>query len=151
MKENKAGATVVSAYGYTVNSLGQRTDVSQTGTAFPATRSIAITRSQTNCEPSIWTKGLIGRAGTFPGQKGVSWGQVLHCNISPISPPQTPVSHRDSPAVGLGGYLENGAVTAVTTNNGADTTSYTYDKMGRTLATTLPDDTITHIEMGSHL
>lgn len=44
----------------------------------------------------------------------------------------------------IGGYLENGAVTSVTTNNGADTTAYTYDVMGRTTVTTLPDASTTH-------
>ena len=39
-KENKAGSTVVSDFAYTVNSIGQRSDVSQAGTAFAATRSI---------------------------------------------------------------------------------------------------------------
>ncbi|MEP2775034.1 MAG: RHS repeat-associated core domain-containing protein [Luteolibacter sp.] len=40
-KENKVGATLVSGYTYTVNALGQRMDVSQAGTAFAASRSIA--------------------------------------------------------------------------------------------------------------
>jgi len=40
-KENKAGTTVVSDYGYGVNNLAQRTGVSQDGTAFAAARSIA--------------------------------------------------------------------------------------------------------------
>jgi hypothetical protein len=35
-----------------------------------------ITISQTNSEPSIWIKGLIGRVGTFPGQKGESAAPV---------------------------------------------------------------------------
>jgi len=39
-KENKAGATVVSDYGYTVNAIGQRTALSQSGSAFAATRSV---------------------------------------------------------------------------------------------------------------
>jgi RHS repeat-associated protein len=41
LKENKVGTTVVSAYGYTVNSLGQRMNVSQTGTAFASNRNVA--------------------------------------------------------------------------------------------------------------
>ncbi len=40
-KENKVGSTVVSKYEYSVNHLGQRTNVSQTGSAFAASRSIA--------------------------------------------------------------------------------------------------------------
>ncbi len=40
-KENKAGTTVVSRYDYTVNGLGQRTNVSTSGSAFPATPSWA--------------------------------------------------------------------------------------------------------------
>ena len=39
-KENKVGTTVVSGYTYSVNAIGQRTDVSQSGTAFAAARSI---------------------------------------------------------------------------------------------------------------
>jgi len=39
-KENKAGATVVSDYGYTVNAIGQRTALSQSGSAFAAARSV---------------------------------------------------------------------------------------------------------------
>ncbi|MES2995173.1 MAG: RHS repeat-associated core domain-containing protein [Verrucomicrobiota bacterium] len=35
-KENKVGTTTVSKYQYTVNSLGQRTALAQTGSAFPA-------------------------------------------------------------------------------------------------------------------
>ncbi|MCP4967926.1 MAG: RHS repeat protein, partial [bacterium] len=42
------------------------------------------------------------------------------------------------------GRHDNGAVTSVETNNGADTTSYTYDSMGRVTVTTLPDGTTTH-------
>ncbi len=41
MKENKAGATVVSNYLYSVNSIAQRTELSQTGSAFAAARSIS--------------------------------------------------------------------------------------------------------------
>lgn len=41
-------------------------------------------------------------------------------------------------------YTDAGAVTSVTTNGGNDTTSYTYDVMGRRLTTTLPDTTVTH-------
>jgi len=40
-KENNVGETVISAYGYTMNALGQRTHVSQTGTAFASNRSTA--------------------------------------------------------------------------------------------------------------
>jgi len=40
-KENKVGTTVVSAYDYSVNPLGQRTEVAKTGTAFASNRSIA--------------------------------------------------------------------------------------------------------------
>jgi len=40
-KENKAGATIVSNYAYLVNPIGQRTDLTQTGSAFTAARSIA--------------------------------------------------------------------------------------------------------------
>jgi len=40
-KENKAGSTIVSNYAYLVNSIGQRTDLTQTGSAFTAARSIA--------------------------------------------------------------------------------------------------------------
>ena len=40
-KQNKVGTTVISQYDYTVNALGQRTNVSQVGTAFQAVRSIA--------------------------------------------------------------------------------------------------------------
>ncbi|MGJ8635154.1 MAG: hypothetical protein ACSHX7_14655, partial [Luteolibacter sp.] len=39
-RQNKTGTTVVSRYDYTVNAIGQRTDVSQAGTAFAAVRSI---------------------------------------------------------------------------------------------------------------
>ena len=35
-KENKVGSTVISNYDYTVNSIGQRTDVNTSGSAFPA-------------------------------------------------------------------------------------------------------------------
>ena len=38
-KENKAGTTIISKYDYTVNGIGQRTNVSTSGTAFPATPS----------------------------------------------------------------------------------------------------------------
>ena len=41
MKENKAGTSVVSRYDYTVNAIGQRTNVAQTGTAFGSVRDIA--------------------------------------------------------------------------------------------------------------
>lgn len=40
-KKNEVGSTLVSGYDYTVNDLGQRTDLSQTGTAFATARSIA--------------------------------------------------------------------------------------------------------------
>ena len=40
-KENKAGASIVSNYAYDVNAIGQRTDVSQSGTAFATARDIA--------------------------------------------------------------------------------------------------------------
>ena len=40
-RQNKAGTTVVSDYGYTVNEIGQRTDVSQTGSAFQTARDTA--------------------------------------------------------------------------------------------------------------
>jgi YD repeat-containing protein len=40
-KENKVGTTVISAYDYSVNSLGQRTEVAKTGSAFASNRSIA--------------------------------------------------------------------------------------------------------------
>ena len=40
-KENKAGTTIVSNYAYNVNAIGQRTDVSQSGTAFATARDIA--------------------------------------------------------------------------------------------------------------
>ncbi len=39
--------------------------------------------------------------------------------------------------------LPNGAVRSVETNNGADTTSYVYDSMGRVIVTTLPDGNTT--------
>jgi len=42
IKENKVGITTVSKYNYTVNELGQRTTVSQTGTAFAAARGIIL-------------------------------------------------------------------------------------------------------------
>jgi RHS repeat-associated protein len=41
-------------------------------------------------------------------------------------------------------YLENGAVTSVTTNGGSDTTSYTYDAMGRVAKTILPNESETY-------
>jgi RHS repeat-associated protein len=41
VKENKAGTSVVSRYDYTVNAIGQRSNVAQTGTAFAAARSTA--------------------------------------------------------------------------------------------------------------
>lgn len=44
----------------------------------------------------------------------------------------------------INGYFENGAVTSVTTKGGADTTSYEYDVMGRTIEVTLPDSSTTH-------
>jgi RHS repeat-associated protein len=40
LKQNKVGTTVVSSYDYTVNAIGQRTNVSQDGTAFQAIRAI---------------------------------------------------------------------------------------------------------------
>ena len=40
LKENKVGTTVISSYDYSVNATGQRTDVSQAGTAFAAARGI---------------------------------------------------------------------------------------------------------------
>ena len=40
-KENKAGTTIVSNYAYDVNAIGQRTDVSQSGSAFATSRDIA--------------------------------------------------------------------------------------------------------------
>jgi RHS repeat-associated protein len=40
-KENKVGTTVVSAYEYSVNPLGQRTEVAKTGSAFASNRSVA--------------------------------------------------------------------------------------------------------------
>jgi len=40
-KENKVGSTVISSYTYNVNHLGQRTQVSKTGTAFTSARDIA--------------------------------------------------------------------------------------------------------------
>ena len=39
-KENKAGTTIVSNYAYDVNAIGQRTDVSQSGSAFATARDI---------------------------------------------------------------------------------------------------------------
>ncbi|MGJ8635073.1 MAG: hypothetical protein ACSHX7_14250 [Luteolibacter sp.] len=39
-RQNKTGTTIVSRYDYTVNAIGQRTDVAQAGTAFAAARSI---------------------------------------------------------------------------------------------------------------
>jgi YD repeat-containing protein len=42
------------------------------------------------------------------------------------------------------GRHPNGAVTAVETNNAVDTTSYTYDAMGRVVATTLPNNSVTY-------
>jgi len=41
LKENKVGATTISSYDYTVNHIGQRTDVAKAGSAFTSTRSIA--------------------------------------------------------------------------------------------------------------
>jgi RHS repeat-associated protein len=41
VKENKAGTSVVSRYDYTVNAIGQRSNVAQTGTAFASSRDIA--------------------------------------------------------------------------------------------------------------
>ena len=41
IKQNKAGTTLISQYDYTVNALGQRSNVAQTGTAFAAARSTA--------------------------------------------------------------------------------------------------------------
>jgi RHS repeat-associated protein len=49
VKENKVGATTVSRYDYVVNELGQRTTVSQTGTAFAAARGI------------IWDYDILGQ------------------------------------------------------------------------------------------
>jgi RHS repeat-associated protein len=40
-KENKTGATVVSSYTYTVNALGQRTNLATAGTAFASSRTTA--------------------------------------------------------------------------------------------------------------
>ena len=40
-KENKAGTTIISNYAYDVNAIGQRTDVSQSGSAFATARDIA--------------------------------------------------------------------------------------------------------------
>jgi YD repeat-containing protein len=40
LKQNKVGTTTVSSYDYTVNAIGQRTNVSQDGTAFQAIRAI---------------------------------------------------------------------------------------------------------------
>ena len=40
-KENKAGTSVVSRYDYSVNGIGQRTSLSQTGTAFAGSRDVA--------------------------------------------------------------------------------------------------------------
>ena len=44
----------------------------------------------------------------------------------------------------INGYLENGSTIGVTTNAGVDTTSYSYDVMGRTVATSLPDGSTTY-------
>lgn len=41
MKENKAGTSVVSRYDYTVNAIGQRSNLAQSGTAFAGSRDIA--------------------------------------------------------------------------------------------------------------
>lgn len=41
VKENKAGSTVISRFDYTVNAIGQRTALSQTGSAFASVRGIA--------------------------------------------------------------------------------------------------------------
>ena len=41
VKKNRVGSTVVSSYDYAVNSIGQRSALSQTGTAFASVRSIA--------------------------------------------------------------------------------------------------------------
>lgn len=41
LKQNKVGTNVVSSYDYTVNAIGQRTNVSQDGTAFQAIRAIS--------------------------------------------------------------------------------------------------------------
>jgi len=40
-KENKVGTTIISAYDYSVNPLGQRTEVAKTGSDFASNRSIA--------------------------------------------------------------------------------------------------------------
>ena len=41
VKENKAGSSIVSNFDYTVNAIGQRTGIGQTGSAFSSVRSIA--------------------------------------------------------------------------------------------------------------
>jgi YD repeat-containing protein len=40
LKQNKVGTNIISSYDYTVNAIGQRTNVSQDGTAFQAIRAI---------------------------------------------------------------------------------------------------------------
>lgn len=44
----------------------------------------------------------------------------------------------------VNGYRNSGAVVSVTTNGGNDTTTYTHDVLGRVIATTLPDTSVTH-------
>ena len=142
-KENKAGTTIVSNYAYDVNAIGQRTDVSQSGTAFATARDIA------------WGYDPLGQVtkadSTIPGlDRAYQYdliGNRLKASDSltlPATPNYTTNSLNQYTAVGANNpaYDADGNATAYPLPaHPAANSTLTWDAENRLTSATLPDST----------
>ena len=88
-----------------------------------------------------YTQGRLDRSETFDKNGlSIAWTTTAYDSLNRT----TSTTDSRTGITTINGYTDAGAVTSVTTNGGNDTTSYTYDVMGRRLTTTLPDTSVTH-------
>ena len=142
-KENKAGTTIVSNYAYDVNAIGQRTDVSQSGSAFATARDIA------------WGYDPLGQVtkadSTIPGlDRAYQYdliGNRLKASDSltlPATPNYTTNSLNQYTAVGANtpAYdLDGNATSYPLPANLSASSTLTWDAENRLTSVTLPDST----------
>jgi RHS repeat-associated protein len=159
IKENKAGTTSISKYDYLVNAIGQRTNVSTSGTAFPATPSwswgydslgqVISADSSVNTSDRTYQYDAIGNRKksadglTLPGSDNYTSNELnQYSSLSLNSQPATLNDYDDDGNL-TSGQLPTGSAGLVWDAEnrliavnvlGQDTIHYTYDAQSRRIS-----------------
>ncbi|MES2996358.1 MAG: RHS repeat-associated core domain-containing protein [Verrucomicrobiota bacterium] len=168
-KENKAGATTVSKYEYSVNAIGQRTAVAQTGSVFPAATGwnwdydvlgqvTTAEHANTPANHRAYQYDAIGNrnkaaSGVLdPADPSATAYTANNLNqytavgtVSPIHDADGNMTSGPIPAgsAGLVWDAENRLITA--SISGGDTAHYVYDSQSRRIARTVETDTTVYL------